>query len=299
MKIKTTCGALTCAMLMPLAASADNSDVSFYGSLRVMVEEAEHDNGDNFKDALSRVGVKGSHDLGDGLSAFANYELKLDLAEGEIGSDTGTDARQAYVGLSGDFGSVMFGRYWSTFYNAIGWAPDQLLLNSAPVYYTLDPNFRIGKSAMYTSPNINGFQVSALYSDDVDQGQLAATYQVTDSLKLAAGFINDDQNDSVGVAAYYNGDGYYLNGMYMDKDNTGKGVDVIGGFSSGKSAYTLGVSSYEDQSGGTNDFDALILGYQYAIHPKVQVFMEAWSWDGVLYGTADSSSIKLGLKYDF
>ncbi|GAA6169390.1 porin [Sessilibacter corallicola] len=301
-KIKKTCLALSCAAALPLIASANEPDISFYGSLRVIAEAADHENGDNFQDGLSRVGVNGNHDLGDGLSVFANYELKVDLAEGEIGSETSNDARQSYVGLKGDFGTVQFGRYWSTYYNAIASAPDQLLLNSAPVYYTLDPNFHIGKSAMYTSPSINGFQVSVLYSDEAEQGQLSSTYQVTDRLRVAVGFIEDDQNDAAGVSAYYKGNGYYLSGMYMDKDNTGKGFDIISGVSSGKSTYTLGVSSYKDQTdtnNSNNDFDAIILGYQYAIHPSVQAFVEAWSWDGVLYGVPDSKSARFGLKYDF
>lgn len=300
MKLKTTCLALSCSMFLPFtAAQADDTDFSFYGSLRVMVEAAKHDNGDNFKDAASRIGVSGSHNLGEGLTAFAKYEVKVDVAEGELGSDTGSDARVAKLGLSGDFGTLQVGKMWSAFYNAVGYAPDQLWWNTAPVYYSLDGNFRIEKSVMYTSPEMSGFQVSALYSDDTEESQFTASYKVSDSLKLTAGFIDDQNNDSVGVAAYYSGDGYYVNGMYMDKDDVGKGADIMSGISSGKSLYSFGVSSFEDQSGGTNDFDAVILAYQYNIHPKVKLWVEAWAWDGVLYGNEDSNSINFGMNYDF
>ena len=302
MRIKTTCLALTCAAFIPAAnagSNAENIDYSFYGSLRAMVESTKHENGDDFKDALSRIGIKGSHDLGNGLSGFALYELKVDIAEGELGSETGKDARQAYIGLSGDFGTVMAGRYWSAFYNAIAWAPDQLLLSSAPVYYTLDANFHIGKSVMYTSPDLNGLQVSALYSNEVEQSQFAATYRISDSLKVAAGMINDDENDSAAVAVYYNTNGYYLNGMYMDKDNTGQGADIMGGVTSGKNSYALGVSTFEDSTDAGNDFDAVILSYQHAIHPQMQFWLEASAWDGVLYGTPDSNVTRVGIKYDF
>ena len=300
MKIKASSIALACAAIMPLNASASDTDFSFYGSLRVMLEESKHDNGDNFKDAASRIGVQGSHNLGDGLKAFAKYEVKVDLAEGELGSETGSDARVAKIGLSGDFGTLQVGKMWSAYYNAIGWAGDQLWWNTAPAYYSLDGNFRIEKSIMYTSPDVNGFQVSALYSDDVEQGQLTASYKATDNLTLTAGFIDDnDENDSVGVAAYYSGDGYYINGSYTDKDNVGKGADIIGGISSDKSLYTLCVSSFSDQSGGTDDFDAVTLAYQYNPHSNVKLWVEAMAWDGVLYGNADSNSINLGINYDF
>ncbi len=296
MKIKNTVIAMASTCLIPASVVAAETDYSFYGSLRVMVEAAEHENGDNFKDALSRIGVKGSHDLGDGLSAFAKYELKVDVANAELGSETGNDARQAYVGLAGDFGSIQAGRYWSTFYNAIGYAPDQLWYNSAPVYYTLDGDFRIGKSVMYTSPDMNGLTLSGLYSDDKELGQFAGTYKASDSLTLGLGYI-DDENESLGAAFYYSGDGFYVNGMYMDKDNIGSGIDLIGGVSSGKSLYTLGVSSFEDDAtSGASDFDALILAYQYNLRPNVKLWVEAWKWDGVLYGTADSGSINFGMN---
>ncbi len=299
MKMKTACFSLTCLTMLPLQASAADLEYDFYGSLRVMVEAAKHDNGDNFKDAVSRIGVSGSHDLGEGFKAFAKYELSVDVAEGELGSDTGKDARQAYIGLSGEFGSIMAGRYWSAFYNAVGYAPDQLWVHSAPVYYTLDGDYRIGKSFMYTTPEYNGFQLSALYSDEREQGQLAATYQATESLKLAAGYNDDKEQDSVGVAAYYAADGFYVNGMFMDKDDQGRGVDIIGGISADKSLYSLGVSSYEDRSGGDSDFDALILAYQYDLHPQVKLWVEAKAWDGVLYGVEDSNLVAFGMNYDF
>lgn len=296
MKIKTI-GIILASSVLPYTANASDTDFSFYGSLRVMIEEAKHDNGDNFKDALSRIGVSGSHDLGEGLQAFAKYEVKVNVAEGELGSETGKDARQAYVGLSGDFGSLKVGRYWSAYYNSVGGTVDQLWYNSAPVYFTLDGDFRIGKSVMYTTPEVNGFEASALYSDERELGQFTLGYQATENLKLSIGVIDDEQ-ESVGVAAAYADEGYYINGMYMDKDDTGKGLDVIGGITSGKNTYSLGISSYEDQA-GSDDFDTLLLGYQYKIHPKVKLWVEAWAWDGVMYGIEDSNSINFGMNYDF
>ena len=152
---------------------------------------------------------------------------------------------------------------------------------------------------MYTSPDMNGLTLSGLYSDDKELGQFAGTYKASDSLTLGLGYI-DDENESLGAAFYYSGDGFYVNGMYMDKDNIGSGIDLIGGVSSGKSLYTLGVSSFEDDAtSGASDFDALILAYQYNLRPNVKLWVEAWKWDGVLYGTADSGSINFGMNYDF
>ncbi len=290
---------LISSAVLSTSVQASNADFSIYGSLRVMNEIAEHDNGDNVKDAASRIGADASYNFSDSLKFIAKYEFKVNVPEAHFGSSTGSDERQLYVGLAGDFGELKVGRYWSTFYNAVGYAPDQLWWNTAPVYYTLDPDFRIGDAIMYTTPDMDGLQISALHSKDRDVSQLAGTYKVDDSLKIAGGFIEDGDTDSFGTAFYYTGKGYYVNGMYMDKDNTGRGADIIGGITRDKSIYSVGVSTFDDETTGTKDFDALILAYQYNIHPKVKLWAEAWAWDGVLYGNRNSSSLNLGVNFDF
>ena len=62
----------------------------------------------------SRVGIKGSEDLGNGLKAVFNYEHGFDSANGMFGDKSkdyaNTAARRAVVGLQGGFGSVLLGR---------------------------------------------------------------------------------------------------------------------------------------------------------------------------------------------
>lgn len=67
----------------------------------------------------SRLGFKGSEDLGGGLKA--NFQLEMG-----INADTGSSAqggrafgRQAFVGLSGDFGAINFGRQYTPAFVAI------------------------------------------------------------------------------------------------------------------------------------------------------------------------------------
>ena len=55
----------------------------------------------------SRVGIKGSEDLGNGLKAVFNYEHGFNSANGAF---AGGEARRAVVGLQGGFGSVLLGR---------------------------------------------------------------------------------------------------------------------------------------------------------------------------------------------
>lgn len=67
----------------------------------------------------SRLGFKGSHDLGDGFSVLFQYESGVDLTGHGAGDGNGgtnangqifTRARDSYVGLKGGFGTVLIGR---------------------------------------------------------------------------------------------------------------------------------------------------------------------------------------------
>ncbi|MEZ7847995.1 MAG: porin, partial [Polaromonas sp.] len=63
-------------------------------------------------------GLKGSEDLGAGMQA--NFKL-----ESQFNMDTGVASgtlfeRQAYVGLSGNFGSVNLGRQYTSYYSSYG-----------------------------------------------------------------------------------------------------------------------------------------------------------------------------------
>ncbi len=64
----------------------------------------------------SRIGLKGSEDLGNGLKAVFNYEWQMDGAHGAINSGSkgynnwsNGAAREAFVGLEGGFGQVRVG----------------------------------------------------------------------------------------------------------------------------------------------------------------------------------------------
>jgi len=84
--------------------------------------------------ATSRLGFKGTEDLGNGLSAVFNLETEISQATGQMGSSTsgtgaGTFSRAANVGLAGGFGTVTLGRQATPTYAAVG-AADALGLNS-------------------------------------------------------------------------------------------------------------------------------------------------------------------------
>ena len=128
MKFKTTAIAMAVAgtVAAPVAVQAGADEI--YASARIGVEYM--DTGDTsdvaIKSVASRFGARGETDLGNGLIAFGRYEWNADFNQDGVGEGNDSDSgglstRLRFVGLKGDFGSVLAGRAYHTFYNfAVG-----------------------------------------------------------------------------------------------------------------------------------------------------------------------------------
>lgn len=103
----------------PFVASAQNN-LSVYGLVDIGVASEDVGASGTRKTALvggsqgqSRLGFRGTEDLGGGLTALFNIETGYKLDTGEMGSTTAFFARRSVVGLEGSFGSVMLGREYT------------------------------------------------------------------------------------------------------------------------------------------------------------------------------------------
>jgi len=124
MKFKTTAIAMAVAgtVAAPVAVQAGADEI--YASARVGLWNVDQrsttgaDAGDTRSDLQvksfsSRFGARGETDLGNGLTGFGRYEWDVDEDDFSI--------RHRYVGLKGDWGSVLLGKTYHTFYNyAVG-----------------------------------------------------------------------------------------------------------------------------------------------------------------------------------
>ena len=107
--------AIAGALVSPLAM-ADSGNVNIYGVLHMSIDNLKandtagnSDNkGWNVSSNSSRIGFKGNEDLGDGLKVNWQLEAGFDMDE-----NTGVFAshRNSYMGLSGSWGEVRFGRH--------------------------------------------------------------------------------------------------------------------------------------------------------------------------------------------
>lgn len=116
----------------------------------------------------SRIGFRGTEDLGGGLKANFTIEsaIAMDTAGNAAASgQIGLGNRQAFVGLSGNFGAVTMGRQYSAEFwhmaaksDIWGYADWSALLGSGMAATT-----RVNNSIKYTSPSMSGFSAGLLY----------------------------------------------------------------------------------------------------------------------------------------
>lgn len=112
----------------------------------------------------SRIGFKGTEDLGGGMSALFALEYGIDMdANQGVGSVTSAGARQQLVGLTGGFGTVVAGRAQTAGYDFAcatsayaGSALDQYAKVGSNVLLTCGGGGRANNAFAYISPSFGG-----------------------------------------------------------------------------------------------------------------------------------------------
>ncbi|SAL79699.1 porin [Caballeronia peredens] len=150
----------------------------------------------------SRWGLRGTEDLGGGLKAIFVLENGFNVFNGRLGQGGAEFGRQAYVGLSSQFGTVTLGRQYDSVVDYTGafevgsqWAS----------YFGAHPgdldnmnnSNRVNNAIKYTSANYAGFTFGGLYSLGGNAGQfnrnqiwsLGVGYS-QGPLQLGAGYLN-------------------------------------------------------------------------------------------------------------
>jgi predicted porin len=116
----------------------------------------------------SRLGFRGSEDLGGGLQAVFTLETGLSLDTGAMGQGNRLFGRQASVGLKGDFGTLSLGRQINMSYLAViksdVLGPNLFAIGSIDPYL---PNARSDNAIGYLG-NFNNVVVGATYSTGRD-----------------------------------------------------------------------------------------------------------------------------------
>ncbi|WP_211452353.1 porin [Collimonas antrihumi] len=148
------------------------SNVTIYG-----VADSYLDFGNNGKQNVSRLqsggingsrlGFKGSEDLGGGLRAIYTLEMGINLDDGTSGQGGVAFGRQSWVGLDGRWGALTIGRQYSPLFvttlkygmgGGLGWG------NASNYFTDFSVATRLNNSINYVSPNLSGFTLRSMYA---------------------------------------------------------------------------------------------------------------------------------------
>ncbi|MEN3276541.1 MAG: hypothetical protein V7631_2331 [Massilia sp.] len=251
--MKKTSLAIALLSILPLAAQAQSS-VTIYGIADASIGREDSDAPgvgsrtviSSGTQSTSRIGFRGTEDLGNGLKALFNIEAGVALDNGASDA-AGLFQRRAVVGLQGAFGTVTVGREYSPI-AAVVQASDPLghgfYGSSLAGFGNGRATRRLANSVNYKSEAISGFTGHAAYS----AGERTPS---------------DPSGDLAGVALEYRNGPVYVGGGYHRVERLATGDDKELAFGAGVNfgAFDLRGSYMEaDPEGANNEFRHYILG---------------------------------------
>lgn len=140
----------------------------------------------------NRFGVRGSEDLGHGLSAIFDLEGGFDLNSGQSAQANSTFGRASFVGLKGDFGTIVGGRYFTPYFVMLYSIADPFSTGMAGDSNNLmaTTGYRMNNAVKYTSPNMGGFVGTFAYSFGGVPGDFSAGRAYGGTLTYSHGPLN-------------------------------------------------------------------------------------------------------------
>lgn len=261
---------LALAVLGTLAANASaQSNVTLYGVVDLGIEQTKLSPGaattrlSSGIQSGSRLGFKGTEDMGGGLSAAFQLEMGIDASTGALGQGGLGFGRQSWVGLNGGFGSLKLGRQYVPLFGALdtidplgtGITGDGSGISAVFRGYGV----RMNNTINYATPTMGGFSGEVAYGLGETAGSIsrgsqwgaAGTYE-GGPLTLVAAYHNQGQVasgvDSGNNRTFLAGGTYNLKAAKLHAafaDNRDKDA---AGVSAGRSRdFMLGVSAPIEQ----------------------------------------------------
>lgn len=258
---------ITLAVLTAVAGSVQaQSNANIYGVLDMALQHQNTGEAagstlglDSGIQSGSRLGFKGSEDLGNGLKA--NFQLEMG-----VNADTGKSAqgglafgRQAWVGLSGNFGSVSLGRQYTPGFIAID---------------SFDP-FGTGMTTGTAGSGTSSFGAAHFFG-----GPSRVNNAISYSTNDLAGFT---------------GNAFYGAGEVAGNTTAGRFMAVSGAYNAGPVFATLAYTSAQNAT-GTNAKKSLLLAATYDFGmAKAHAAYSTIKDDGLAAAAIDTRVYLLGL----
>ncbi|GAB7219829.1 porin [Vibrio comitans] len=192
---------------------SEDGSVDFYGQLRQELKFLDgNDHDATLSSGSSRTGVKGQYSITDSVDVIGLVELG-------IRDNTDVNVRQHYVGFAGDFGTIKFGKQWTT----------------SDDVYGADYSYFFGGSALrYATLNGAQHESQIKYSIDFDNVWVKAGWGLNDSdteQDLYELFVGGN----VGDLSLHAGGGYT-----GEPDSAGANIDLENTYAEFTAEYGIG-----------------------------------------------------------
>ncbi len=284
MKKQLLAAAIATAVAAPMTASAD---VTVYGQLHYSIDSIDFGDDSSSNWALqgmgvdntlvngydgaavnshnSRFGIKGSEDLGSGLSLL--FQMEFSISGDDLGGVN--NDRNTYLALAGSWGVLGIGQVDTPLKSST--ASLDLFSERVGDYEQLGFNdIRLQDALFYMSPNWNGFSFVAgvampSFSTDIDGIEavsIAASYnngpwfaslayeEVSDDLMSAIESSNVGDYDKWRLGLGYTANGFHVNYIYEDRDfkdiGDGYSWQLSGSYTAGNNTFKIAYGRGDD-----------------------------------------------------
>ena len=283
----------------PFAAANGPIDGKLYGKVNVSVVNSDSGSEDTWKlnSNASRIGLKGSTQVSEGLTVFYKTEFQVDVdGDGDVFKQ-----RNIFAGVKGSFGSVLAGKNDT---------PTKLAQKKIDLFNDLEGDIKktfAGENRMsniiaYTTPKYGNFSATyAVMPSEGDNGSLsdATSYSVSyskDDLYVAVASDSDVKGaDLLRVVSQYKVDAWQLGLMYQENDTTNEsGYFASAAYKSNNITYKAQYGTNENDTDGS-DKSTLSVGADLKLAKNTKTFV-------FFTDNESSSSTKtfgLGLEHKF
>ena len=281
----------------------------------------------------TRLGFKGTEDLGNNMKALFVLETGIAADAGGFNQSAGF-ARQSFVGLQSDSGTLTLGRQYTPFFLALNAVADPFASGLAGNAQNLIPSsgIRMNNAVKDASPTFSGVSGEVAYGfGENAAGNERASKNVGGSIGYTDGTLNvrlahhkangttaltsDLSDTSTILAANYKFEVAKVFAAYSDNNveisGRGKSRDLLIGVSVPFGNHTF-IASYINKNGRSTanlDADQLGLGYTYALSKRTNLYA-AWASidnkNGAPYTVGNNSetgtgdrAVNLGVRHTF
>jgi predicted porin len=312
------------ALAAALAAPAFAQTVTLWGRLNTSVESQKTGSNDRVMvvaNNSSRLGFKGTEDLGGGLKASFNLEHGFNSDTGTLqtfGSSATTFwSRQANVELSGDFGAVRLGTWFPDSYFTVVDPTSNHNHDTGSSSDALFSSFAFGartNKVGYFTPTMGGLSAAvSVHAGENNAGDgraydLSANY-TAGGLHIGVGAAGQrvlgSNPKNMGIEADYSFGPFLVTGYVQRERADGKGgrnIQRVSGM------YTLGQSEFHVNYGHTSagglfgayGADQYTFGYNYNLSKRTKVYTFYTAINNKAPGSVgDFNSFAAGVRHNF